>query len=428
MNPASPMSESGFALAFGLLLLAPLALAGVALINTGLGRSRSAAQSLLGALAIGAAAMVVFALVGATIAAPAAGAGHFLALGGKPWSWAGTGPFLLSGFANLSPRTQLGILFEFFAVAMAALIPWGSGADRLRMSAGLAVAAVLAALVFPFFTHWIWGPGWLGSLGKNFGLGAGFLDTAGAASSHVLGGFAALCVIWIVGPRHGKFPREGISTAIPGHNAVYVLLGCSLALVGWVAWNTAGALLWLDAPATAAPVVAINTLLAAGGALGATFAVTRLRFGKPDASLCANGWLAGLVISSACSGVVTPVAALFIGAVAGGCTPLLVEVLELALSLDDPSGSLTVHLASGLWGLVAVGIFAPRSGQFLAQLIGIAALLGVALPVMYSLFVLVNRVLPFRVDPDGERIGMDLHELGGAAYPEFVVHRDESYR
>ena len=87
-----------------------------------------------------------------------------------------------------------------------------------------------------------------------------------------------------------------------------------------------------------------------------------------------------------------------------------------------------MHLASGLWGLVAVGIFAPRSGQFLAQLIGIAALLGVALPVMYLLFVLVNRVLPFRVDPDGERIGMDLHELGGAAYPEFVVHRDESYR
>jgi ammonium transporter, Amt family len=428
MNPAAPMSESGFALAFGLLLLAPLALAGVALINTGLGRSRSAAQALLGALAIGAAAIILFALVGATIAAPGAGAGHILTLGGKPWSWAGTGPILLTGFAHLVPRTQLGILFQFFAVAMAALIPWGSGADRLRISAGIAVAAVLAALAFPLFAHWIWGPGWLGDLGKNFGLGAGFLDTAGAATAHVLGGFVALCVIWIAGPRQGKFPREGISTAIPGHNAVYVLLGCSLALVGWIAWNTAGALLWLDAPATAAPLVAINTLLAAAGALGATFAVTRLRFGKPDASLCANGWLAGLVVSSACSGVVPPIAALFIGVVAGGCTPLLVEFLELALSLDDPSGSLTVHLASGLWGLIAAGIFAPGAGQFLAQLIGIAALLGIALPLIYLLCAMLNRVVPFRVDPDGERIGMDLHELGGAAYPEFVVHRDESYR
>jgi len=244
----------------------------------------------------------------------------------------------------------------------------------------------------------------------------------------VMGGLGALAMVWIVGPRKGKFPKEGLSTAMPGHNAVYVLFGCMLALVGWQAWNMAGALLWLNAAPSALPVAAVNTLLSAAGALAATFVVTRIRFGKPDASLCANGWLAGLVASCACAGVVTPGQSIFVGLVAGIITPLMVELLELALSIDDPSGAITVHAAAGLWGLIAAGVFAPQPGQFLAQLVGISALLGLVLPLVYLLFWLLNRVVPFRVDPDGERLGMDLHELGGGAYPEFVVHRDDSYR
>jgi Amt family ammonium transporter len=153
-----------------------------------------------------------------------------------------------------------------------------------------------------------------------------------------------------------------------------------------------------------------------------------VRFGKPDASLCANGWLAGLVASSACAALVTPGQALVVGLVTGIVTPLLVEVLELALSIDDPSGAITVHAAAGLWGLLAAGVFAGQPGHLVAQLVGIATLLGVVLPVIYLLFWLVNRVVAFRVEADGERIGMDLHELGGGAYPEFVIHRDESYR
>ena len=215
---------------------------------------------------------------------------------------------------------------------------------------------------------------------------------------------------------------------MPGHNAVYILFGCLLALVGCLAWNVAGAMVWLHAPLTALPVTVVNTLLCASGAVAATFAITRIRFGKPDASLCANGWLAGLVASSACAGLISPGAALFVGLVAGIATPLLVELLELAVAIDDPSGAITVHLAGGLWGLLAAGIFAPQAGQFVAQLVGIAALLGLVLPLVYLLFWLLNRLVPFRVDPDGERIGMDLHELGGGAYPEFVIHRDESYR
>ncbi|MGA2352699.1 MAG: hypothetical protein ABSF70_19860 [Terracidiphilus sp.] len=430
MVPIAPvMTDAEFALCLALLLIAPLAIAGVALINTGLGRCRSAAQSLLGNLAMMAVTAVVFALVGATFTGSLpGGAGHVFTLGGKPWNWLGTGPFLLGGLGAAPGQSQLALIFEMLAVALAAFIPWGSGADRLRLTAGCAIAAVLAAIAFPLLTHWVWGGGWLAQLGVNFSLGAGFVDAGGAATVHVLGGLSALAVVWIAGARAGKFPKEGLSTALPGHNAVYVLFGCLLALVGWLGWNVAGAMIWLHAPLAVLPVTAVNTLLSASGALAATFAVTRFRFGKPDASLCANGWLAGLVASSACAGLITPGQSLFVGVVAGIATPLLVELLELALSIDDPSGAITVHAVGGLWGLLAAGIFAAQPGQLLAQLVGIATLMGLVLPVVYLLFWLLNRVVAFRADSDGERIGMDLHELGGGAYPEFVIHRDESYR
>jgi ammonium transporter, Amt family len=429
MTPLSsmPFPETSFALTLVLLLLAPLAIAGVALINTGLGRSRSAAQSMLGALLMISVAVIAFAIVGSAVAAES-GRDFVLHLGGKPWNWAGQGNLFLSGIAATPPRAQLTLLFELLSVALVVLIPWGSGADRLRLPAGAAIAAILGAFLFPIVAHWTWGGGWLAQLGVNFSLGDGFLDDGGAGPIHALGGLAALAVIWIAGPRKGKFPREGLSTAMPGHNVVYVLFGCLVALVGWLAWNMVGSLLWLGAAPSSLVITALNTFLSASAALATTFAVTRFRFGKPDASLCANGWLAGLVTSSACAGIVTPLDALFAGLVAGVITPLLVELFELALSIDDPSGAVTVHGAAGLWGLIAAGIFAPQHGQFIAQLIGVSTLLGIMLPLLYLVFSVMNRVIAFRVEPDGERLGMDLHELGGNAYPEFVVHRDESYR
>jgi ammonium transporter, Amt family len=429
MAPSSAaMSDTLFVLTLVLLLLCPLALAGIALINVGLGRSRSAAQALLGNLAIVAVTAIVFVFVGASLAGALGGKDLALYAAGKSWSILGWNRVLLGGLAAAAPQTQLALLFQFLAVAMAAMLPWGSGADRWRLAGGAVAVALIAAIAFPLAAHWIWNGGWLAALGANFSLGSGFLDPGGAGAVHLLGGLCALAVVWIAGPRRGKFPREGLSTAMPGHNAVYVLFGCLVALVGWLAWNVAGAILFLHPPLAVLPDTAINTLLCASGALVTTFSVTRFRFGKPDASLCANGWLAGLVASSACAAVVSPAASLFIGGVAGTFTPLLVELLELAISIDDPSGAITVHGASGLWGLVAAGVFSPAPGQLIAQLVGIAALLGLLLPLVYLLFALVNRFVPFRVDPDGERIGMDLHELGGGAYPEFVIHRDESYR
>ena len=428
-NPPATLSDASFALVLVLLLLAPLAIAGVALINTGLGRSRSAAQSLLGNLAIVAVSIIAFSVVGASLAGVLPGGwGLAFHAGGKAWEWLHVGSFFLGGLASAPAQAQLELLFEMLAVAFAALIPWGSGADRVRITAGCAVAAVLAGIVFPLLAHWTWNGGWLAQLGINFSLGEGFLDPAGAAAIHVLGGLSALVLVWIAGPRRGKFPQGGFATAMPGHNAVFILFGCLVALVGWLAFNVAGAVLWLHAPMSALPGTAVNTLLSASGAVAATFSVTRIRFGKPDASLCANGWLAGLVASSATAALVFPGAAFLIGLVAGVLTPLLVEVLELAVSIDDPSGGISAHAAGGLWGLIAAGAFTAGAGQFLAQLVGIATLLGLVMPLLYLLLWLLNRVLPLRVDADGERVGMDLHELGGGAYPEFVIHRDDSYR
>lgn len=424
--PQVPLfSDSMFVLVLALLVLSTLAIAGVALLNTGLGRSRSAAQSMVGCVTLVAVATIAFAVVGVSFAGVP---GHALTMAGKSWNWIGTAPLLLRHFDAVQPQFQLEVLFEFLAAGLIALIPWGSGADRLRLPAGCAVTAVLAGGVFPVVAHWVWGDGWLAQLGANFRLGAGFIDGAGAASVHAVGGLSALAVVWIAGPRKGKFPKEGLATAMPGHNTIYIVFGCLLALVGWLAWNVAGAILWLHAGPSALAQTVINTALSGSAALVAAFTVTRSRFGKPDASMCANGWLAGLVASCACAAIVTPLEAIAIGAVAGVAAPLLVELLELALSIDDPSGAISVHAVGGLWGLFAAGLFAPKAGQLLAQMVGIATLLGLVLPLVYLLFAIVNRIIPFRVDPDGERLGMDLYELGGGAYPEFVIHRDESYR
>src|SRR5207302_4351610 len=207
-----------------------------------------------------------------------------------------------------------------------------------------------------------------------------------------MGGLRALAVVWIAGSRRGKFPREGLATAMPGHNAVYILFGCLLAMVGWLAWNVAGAILWLHVGPGELAVTAINTVLCASAALVATFTVTRTRFGKPDASMCANGWLAGLVSSSACAAIVNPAEAMVVGAIAGIAAPLLVEALELALSIDDPSGAISVHAVGGLWGLFAAGLFAPQTGEMMEQLVGIATLLGFVFPLVYLLFWIVNRI------------------------------------
>jgi Amt family ammonium transporter len=262
----------------------------------------------------------------------------------------------------------------------------------------------------------------------NRGLGRGYLDTGGAGCIQAVGGLTAWSIACILGPRRGKYAMDGAPAAIPGHNAVLVLLGCFLALMGWFGLNCAGSILFAGADPGVVVGAAIDTLLAGATAALAAAAITRARFGRPDASLCANGWVGGLVASSAACAFMTPAAAALTGLVAGALVTFSVEWLDIRLGVDDPSGSISVHGISGIWGVLALGIFARfpgDSGQLVAQLAGVATLLGFVLPLTYSLNWLLNRFYPQRVEAEGERQGMDLYELGAGAYPEFVIHRED---
>jgi ammonium transporter, Amt family len=432
---ASPLPPATAALCLCAIFLVPFALAGVVLVNTGLCRSHSAAHTLVASLAALAVAALVFFICGAAWEGYFGAPAHTMMVAGKPWNLIGAGSFFLRDFDFSNIPASLALWLQVLTVGLAALIPIGAGFDRWRLSAVCASTALLAGLTYPLFAHWVWGGGWLAQLGANYGLGYGFVDAGGAASIHTLGGLTALSIAWIVGPRRGKYTPDGIPTAIPGHSAVLVLLGCLLAWIGWLGLNTAGAILFAGGDAVRAVPIALNTTLSAAAAGLAAASVTRLRFGRPDVSIAANGWVGGLVASSATCAFVPPAEAVLIGLVVGILVPFAVEWFELRLGVDDPGGAISVHALGGLWGLLALGLFGRLpaempagggdAGQWLAQLVGIATLLGFVLPLTYGLNWALNFVCPHRVAPEGERQGLDLYELGAGAYPEFVTHTDD---
>jgi Amt family ammonium transporter len=432
--PAPTLSETASALCLFFILLVPLAASGLALINAGLGRSRSAAHSILSALCVIAVATLVFFAIGFSWQGYLGQPAHSFNVQSKPWSWIASGPFFLRGLEFDGSPASLAALFGIFGAGLAAMIPLGSGSDRWRLGAICSSTAILAGWTYPLFAHWAWGGGWLAQLGQNYGLGRGFLDSGGAASIQSIGGLTALAITWILGPRRGKYTSEGMPAAIPGHNAVFVVFGCFLAWLGWIGLGSAGAMLFAGIEPSRAVLVALNATLAASAAALAAAGITRVRFGKADASLCANAWIAGLVASSAASAFFRPAASALIGLVAGALVVYSVEWLELYLNIDDPGGAISVHGLGGLWGLIAAGLFArvpaggSGSGQWLAQLAGIATLLGCILPLTYALNWLLNRLYPLRVTAEGERQGLDLHELGAGAYPDFMSHNEDPWQ
>jgi Amt family ammonium transporter len=283
---------------------------------------------------------------------------------------------------------------------------------------------------YPLFAHWVWGGGWLRT--SEIFKSQGFQDPGGASTIHVLGGLTALAIAWILGPRRGKYGPDGRPFAIPGHNIVYVLFGCALLLPGWFALNAVGSMLFAGMVPENIPLIFANTLLCAAGSFLTSLVITRIRFLKPDASLCANGWMGGLVASSAVCCYLPPVGALLTGLIAGLLVTLSVEWIEVHLRTDDPSGAVSVHVVAGIWGLLAVGMFphlSPTgwvaSDTMLAQLIGILTLLGAMLPIAYGMNWLLDWIDPQRVEEHSQRKGMDLHELGGVAYPEFVIQAED---
>jgi ammonium transporter, Amt family len=415
------------------LMLVPLAAAGLALIHQGLGRSRSAAHAMLATLCALAIAAVMFVMFGFSWAGAGASA-HSFAAGGVRWDWLGSAPFFagaihFDGSDAAGLNSSLTLCLMMFGAGLAAMIPLSGGTDRWRLAPACCASAVLAGFLFPLFAHWAWGGGWLAKLGTMFGISE-FVDAGGAGVIQVVGGLMALSVIWIIGPRRGKFAGDGMPAAIPGHNIVLVLFGCILAFVGWIGLDSASSILLYGAGPQQIAGVIINAMLSAAGGCLAAVAVTRARYRKPDASISANGCIAGLVAGSAACSLVTPMAAVFTGLVAGMLVTYMIEMAELHLRVDDPGGAVSVHAGAGIWGLVAVGLFGhfsdgTRGGHMLAQFVGIAALLGFMLPLLYGANLLLNQFVPYRVDNDGDWQGMDIRELGAGAYPEFVVHADE---
>jgi Amt family ammonium transporter len=397
------------------LAIAPLAPAGLALMNAGLTRTRSAAHCLFLSLASASAAMVAFIVLGLVVFLGRSSGNLIIPVLGKSFDVLGNGPLVAHGIDPNAAALWGGILFASIGAGFAAIIAVGTGAERWRTSAGVISATILGAWTFPLFAHWVWA-GWL----ARFGV----VDAAGSSCIQALGGLNALAVAWIAGPRRTKFNHAGVPTATPGHNAPFILFGCMLAAAGWVGLNIAGSVLFGSAGLARAPFVALGTLLS--GATGALAAggVTRIRFGKPDASLSANGFIAGLVASSAGCALVPPAGALLIGLVAGGMAVYCIEILELRLKIDDPAGAISVHAAAGMWGLLAAGVFAGTD-HLVAQLVLIATLLGAMFPMMYGIQRAVKAFVPFRVVQESERQGMDLSELGAGAYPEFMIHRDD---
>lgn len=435
--PPAALPESAEAVCIISILLVPLAAAGLALINTGLSRSRNAAHTILLSLVVVAVAASSFFICGFAWQGYPGLSSHTVQVAGKAWDWIAAEPFLMRGLsasARGSPAS-LAAWLGMFSVTVSALIPLGAGAERWRLGACAASSALFAGFVYPVFAHWVWGGGWLSSLASTNGLGRGYFDAGGSGTIQAAGGVTALAIVWILGPRRGKYGPDGSPAAMPGHNGVLVLFGCLAAWLGWLGLNSAGTILYAAGDPGTMPLVGINTTLAAASAALASLAITRGRFGKPDASLAANGWVAGLVASSAGCPFYRPGAAVLVGAVAGALVALAVPWFESKLSIDDPGGAIAVHGLGGLWGVAAVGFLArfpahaqgmdAGSGQWLCQLVGAATLAGFVLPAAYGLNKLLDIIIRQRVPWEAERRGLDLYELGSGAYPEFMTHTEE---
>ena len=397
-----------------LILLVPLAGAGLALMDSGLGRSRSAAHAMLAPLCVTAIAVLAYFVCGWSWQSFPGRPAHTIVLAGKTWSWLGAEPFFLHGFPFADLSANLAVWLQMCSVAVAAVIPLGATGERWRLGGACASTALLAGWIYPWFAHSTWGGGWLAQLG--------FLDAGGAGAVHAVGGLSALALAALLGPRQGKYDERGVPAAFPGHNAVLMLFGCFLTWLGCIGLNGAGGLLFAPS-ASGLPLIAVNTTLSAAAGLLSAAAITRTRFGRPDASLCANGWTAGLVACSAGCAWLAPAAAAVTGAIAAALVVYAVELLDTRVRIDDPAGAISVHAVGGIWGLVAVGLFGP--GHWPAQLAGIAALLLIVLPMTYLLNLLLNRFYPQRVPADADPHGLDLYELGAGAYPEFVTRRDD---
>jgi ammonium transporter, Amt family len=306
--------------------------------------------------------------------------------------------------------------FQLVFAGTAATIVSGAVAERIKFLSFIVFSALLVGVIYPIGGHWMWGGGWLGSMG--------FLDFAGSTVVHSVGGWAALAGVMVLGPRLGKYMANGQVRPIPGHNMGLATLGTLILWLGWFGFNP-GSTMAADANAIAS--IALNTNMAAAAGCLSACAVAWIALGKPDLSMILNGTLAGLVAITAPCSVVSVSGSVLIGLIAGVLVVYAVLFFD-KVKLDDPVGALSVHLVNGVFGTVAVGLFATDGGLFygggaaklVTQLIGVGAVGAMVFSLSFIVWTALKLTVGIRVSADEEAEGLDLGEHGMDAYPGFV--------
>ncbi len=330
---------------------------------------------------------------------------------------------------SISPAAFMFFQFVFCAVSLA--IVWGATLERIKFSAYVIYAVVFSSVLYPVLSHWIFGGGWLQ-------VNIGMQDFAGSTVVHLIGATGAFAALLLLGPRIGKYTKDGKPRAIPGHSMPLVGLGVLILWLGWFGFNPGSTLGAIGG--RFAEVVVVTNLAAAAGVIAAV-TLMYLRTRTIDIGMAGNGAIAGLVAITAPSGYVEYWAAPIIGAVAG--VIVVLGVLAIEKIIDDPVGATSAHGLAGIWGTLACGIFtSPRlaefnevgdpglwySGSFSqlgAQALGVVVAFGCVFVVSYAIFFLIKKTIGLRVTPEEEDAGLDISEHGMYGYPEQFIPQPE---
>jgi Amt family ammonium transporter len=352
-----------------------------------------------------------------------------ITIGGTTWGVAGGTGFALTG-ATYDVGVIAFFLFQLVFMDTAATIPTGSMAERWRFKPFVIYALFISAILYPLYANWAWGGGFLSQLG-SIGLGNGYVDFAGSGVVHSIGGWCGLAGALVLGPRIGKFNKNGSSNTILGHNQILAILGTFILAFGWFGFNPGSTFGASGNGALRIGIVAVVTLLASGFGAASAMVYTWWTEGKPNPAMMANGMLAGLVAITAPSGFVGPIAAAVIGVIAGVLVCLSVAFFD-RIHIDDPVGAISVHGVNGLWGVLATGIFADGTanyggfqvtgllygnvGQFGAQVVGAVVAFAWAFGASFVFFKVLDRFVKMRVSPEVELAGLDIPEMGMGGY------------
>ena len=379
---------------------------GFASLESGLTRAKNTTNILFKNVSIISIGILTYAIVGFNLMYP----GDFSI--GQFFGFAGFGIASPEGAAGLIEYADGGytywtdFIFQAMFAATAATIVSGAVAERIKLSSFLIFSIIFVGIVYPIAGSWKWGGGWLDAMG--------FYDFAGSTLVHGVGGWGALIGAIILGPRIGKYTKSGIRP-IPGHSLPLAAIGVFLLWFGWYGFN-GGSVLSAD-PELISLVFVTTSLAAAAGVMGAMF-LSWIVFKKPDLSMILNGSLAGLVGITAGADVISPFWSVVVGFIAGLIVVASVLFFDKYAKVDDPVGAISVHLVCGIWGTLAVGIFAADF-SFITQLIGVVAYGVFTVVCALILFLLIKVTMGLRVSEEEERMGLDLGEHGMMAYPDF---------